>query len=88
MLIDHKQILPNLPRIHPEKAVSSICSAKREVVLGMLLVQVKPLCSPAPCRAWQGSGIPQYSSSIIKHFLAFDQPFYSQGEPSLATSVP
>lgn len=65
MVIDYRQILPNLPLIHPEKAVSSVCSAKCEDVLGVELVQMKPLFSPALCRAWQVSGIPSTALPLL-----------------------
>lgn len=58
VFIDYKQSLPNLPLIHPEKAVSSLCLAKREDALGTELVQMKPLFSSASFSTWQGSGVP------------------------------
>lgn len=58
VFIDYKQILPNLPLIHPEKAVSSVCLAKREDALGIELVQMKSLFSSASLSTWQGSGVP------------------------------
>lgn len=58
VFIDYKQILPSLPLIHPEKAVSSVCLAKREDALGIELVQMKPLFSSAFFSTWQGSGVP------------------------------
>lgn len=64
VFIDHKQILPNLPLIHPEKAVSSICLARREDALGIELVQMKPLFSSASSSTWQGSGV---TSKLLHH---------------------
>lgn len=43
---------------------------------------------PGTLQSMAGFGHPQHSSSINKHFLASDQPFYSQGEPSLASAIP
>lgn len=88
VFIDYQQILPNLPLIHPEKAVSSVCLAKREDALGIELVQMKSLFSSASLSTWQGSGVPQHSSSIIKLFLASHQPFYSRDELSLVSRMP
>lgn len=60
----------------------------REDALGMEPIK---LLSPAP-RGVLGSRRellfkpPQHGSSASRHFLASNQPFYSQGEPSLASS--
>ena len=71
--------------IHPEKAVSSVCSAKREDALGMELMRMKPLFSPAPCGAGQGSGIP----SAAPPSLGTSWPAISLSvASSLASSIP
>lgn len=87
VFIDYKQILPNLPLIHPEKAVSSICLAKREDAVGIELVQMKSLFLSI-FEHMAGFRCPQHSSSIIKLFLASHQPFYSRDELSLVSRMP
>lgn len=89
VFIDYKQILPNLPLIHPEKAVSSVCLAKHEDALGTELVQMKPpLFSSASFSTWQGSGVPStappsLSSSWlpISLFIARMNPAWYPGCP-------
>lgn len=86
VFIDYKQILPNLPLIHPEKAVSSICLAKREDALG--IEQIKPLFSSASFSTWQASGVPStappsLSSSWppVSLFIARMNPAWYPGCP-------
>lgn len=88
VFIDYKQILPNLPLIHAEMAVSSICSAKREDALGIELVQMKPLFFSASFSTRQGSGVPStappsLSSSWppISLFIARMSPAWYPGCP-------
>lgn len=52
------QANPTKPACNPSGKGCLICSAKREDVLGMELMQMKPLFSPVPRRARQSSGVP------------------------------
>lgn len=84
---------PTKPASNPFKNGCLICLLSeaflREDALGM--EQIKLSSSPAP-RGALGSRRellfkpPQHGSSASRHFLASNQPFYSQGEPSLASS--